>query len=393
MTMENNNQEQQEQLTWWQSGLIVTLSIALSIVFTLLFGVDTTSIDLFSPPDKKSDFQITDIYNAVEINQAEDTVYSMDVVVVSTDGLDRKQIIDIINLLEQMQPTAIGIDIPFMDSTDNREYLLKTIFGNRNIVCATTYDTTPNNIYYQRKPRSFFEEEFPTTKVGFVKLDATNPWSIVRTFHPYVLLGENDTLPNMALALAQIADPRRAHNLLARKNQEEIIDFSSCTIRTIPANTLNDSAIIHIQDKIVLLGDVNYAKDLYMTPRHEPLPGVMIHAYATHTIMSGSYIKEYPKWSIWLIAIFISLIFTIPLQLAKKYMSNVGNMFIRIVQFLTLFLLVWIGCWKFSTEHIYINFSPAIFMLGFSALTFDIANGIYGIHLFAQKHCNKNKKQ
>ena len=110
------------------------------------------------------------------------------------------------------------------------------------------------------------------------------------------------------------------------------------------------------------------------------MAGIMLHAYALQTILSGNYIESTPSWFNWFIAIVLCLLFTICNLIAKYRMSNMGNLFVRIVQFAMMYILIVIGCAYFSSHHGYIDFSPAILMIGFGAIAFDVWFGCYALY-------------
>lgn len=375
--------EKKTKLNRWLAGTIITLSIIAAVILTILLGEDLASLNIFIPAEKKSDFRITDIYNAVEINNLEKAgilEYDDNVVVVAIDGLNREQTIDVINQVAQLQPAAIGLDFDFKDSLLHRDYLLNTILFNSHIVSATKVrPINDEGTTYQREFLSFYEKEYPSVQVGYVNLDAKNTWDIIRTFHAFVQDEDGDTLPSMTLQLAKLANLHRAQQLMEHGKAPVNIDFVSHNIRIIPTGQLVDSSTVDlIRGKVVLIGDIALATDMYMTPLHEPMAGVLIHAYALQTVLNASYIDIYPKLRIWILALAIGILFVFVLQLAKVLLSNTGNITIRILQFLGIFCFVWIGCKEFSTEHKYVDYTSVIFILGFSTLVFDILYGLIG---------------
>ena len=380
----------EKKLKWWQIALIIISSIAVALGVTLWIG-NVTSLGIFTPASKGGDFHITDFYNAVKrrnINSISD-----DVVIVSIDQLNRAQTLEIINKVKQLHPSAIGLDFPFVDSVAYHDYILNTIVKDINIVHATVVNQLSNG-KFQREYYSFYEKEFPNTQVGFVTMDAGYAWDVIRTFHPFVLSEKEDTIPSMTLALAKLSNPKRAQELLARKHDIEIIDFASRKIEVIPANQLdNDDIAVKILGKVVLIGDTAYAADIRMTPLHEPISGIFIHAYSLQTVLSGSYIKEWPGWIMWGIAFIISILFVFLQQYARSF-TYIGNCLIRLGLWILIFLLVWLGCIIFSRYNHYADFTIVISMLAFSSLAFDITYATIGVvkWLMEKNIITKNKK-
>ena len=378
-----------QEIKWWLAGIIIILSIASAWCLTTYIGPDIASLDIFKPTNKKGDFRITDIYNAVEMNNLNEIggrEKSEDVVIISIDQLGRKETLEVIHTVSDMHPAAIGLDFPFEDPEPLGEEVVNTILFNNLIVSANKIDPKT----YEVIPLSFYETMYDDLSTGFVNIDAANTWNVIRTFHPYVIGKNGDTIPNIALSLARIARPDRAQALIARNKSSEVIDFVSREIRIIPHKRLTESGIEqYIRGKVVLIGDTAYTPDIRITPLKELMAGVQIHAYAVQTILESSYIDSWPTWRIWLIAFVGSLFFLIILQIAKKYLKDSGNWLIRVCQFGLMLLIVLWGCHIFSEDHTYADFSIVIVMLGFSALVFDIAYALIGASKILFKIINK----
>ena len=361
---------------------LTTISLTIAWLITKSIGADISSLEIFKPTDKKGDFRITDIYNAVEKNNYDaigGAPLSDHVIVVSVDNLNRLETLNAINKVVQCNPAAIGLDFPFEDSVLHRDYLLHTVLFNDTIVSATKVEFLKGSNYFRRKYLSFYEKEFPSAHVGYVNIDADYTWNVIRTFHPFVLGARGDTLNSMVLELAKLANPERAQKLLSRHNETEIIDFVSYRIEVIPSALLDcDDIVKRIEGKAVLLGDTAYAPDVRITPLHEPMSGIMVHAYALQTVLEDSYIDYWSSWKIWLISLMLTIAFLFILWKARGK-SDSGNWIIRMSQFLIMFLLVLWGCYEFSVHHEYADFTMSITILGFSALTFDLAFALIGL--------------
>lgn len=370
----------EKKITWWQGGIIIALSIACAWCLTVFIGEDIASLNIFTPANKKGDFHITDIYNAVEKNNIDEVggrPLSEEVVVVGIDGLGRAETLEVIEKVASFQPSAIGLDFGMKDSVTLREEVLNIVAANPRIVSPIQLIPMGDNSY-RDSLLSFYEETHPVHK-GFVNIDAAEMWNVIRTFHPFVRSAKGDTLPNIVLELARIAAPDRAQELIARGRATEHIDFVSRQVAVIPAECLDLPEVeAYMRGKAVLIGDTAYLPDMRITPLHDPMGGVLVHAYALQTVLGNSYIKAWPQWLIWLIAFVLAGGFVLILQGARK-LSNSGNWLIRMSQFLIMFLLVMGGCYIFSVYHTYADFTNVIAMLGFSALSFDIFYALVGM--------------
>lgn len=368
----------EKKLALLKNGLIVLGSVVLALLLTQTFLDKLTSLTLFAPMEKKVDFAMTDIYNAVEERRSA-VPLSQDVIVVNVDSCDRKQTLDAIQRIAACSPKAIGVDLYFAVPQENNDYLVETILLTDNLVSSMWVNPVEGEAY-ERVPLSFFDEYFTPEHAGYVNLDAKYSWKVVRTFLPFVCTADGDTLPSMELELSRIAAPERTKQLLERGNKAETIDFTSCEIEVVDAGRLDTPAVAErIRDKVVLVGLMNDVKDCYLTPLHDPQSGVMIHAHALQTILGASYVRTSPKWLNWTIAIFVCLVFLILMQWAKAKKSWWGSLILRLGQFLIMYGLVGLGCAIYADWHAYVDFSPAILMMGLASFARDIISAIDGI--------------
>ena len=174
------------KLKWWQYALILLFSFIVALGMTIYIGSDISSLDIFAPTNKRGDFKITDIYNAVEINNNDNRPYSDYVVVVGIDKLDRRQTLEVINKVAQLHPAAIGLDFPFKESPILRDSVLLAILGDDRIVSPIRLDTNNRPI-----PMSFYEKEYPDVPIGYVNIMAEHPWNVVRDFCPYKIYNKD----------------------------------------------------------------------------------------------------------------------------------------------------------------------------------------------------------
>lgn len=373
----------EKQSSWVQAGVVVLVTTLISLILTTFIFSDFLSLEMFAPMEKKVDFQLSDIYNSVEASRPVKTV-SNDVVVVNIDGCNREEALSTVTLVAQCGPKAIGLDVLFPIAKDSaKNGYLKTVVAKIPVLVFSTGVTyNEKDGTYSREFLSFCESEkdFKPHHIGYVNLDTSRPWEVVRSFVPCVRTKDGKTLNAMTFELARMASPERAQQLLDRGNFAETIDYTSYEIEVIQAEELNDPKEQQkLKDKVVFVGAMSEVKDTYLTPLREPIAGVMIHAHVVQTILSGSYIRESSTWFNWFIAIVLCMTFITLLWIARKRMSNVGNLLIRISQFVIMFVLVWLGCYIYSVHHMYMDFSPAIWMLGLGAIAFDISFALYGI--------------
>lgn len=352
-----------------------------AILLTLLVVRGLTSLSIFSPLEKSADFQMSDFYQSVAESKAVHQL-SQDITIVSIDGYSRDSVLEVVNNVSEYLPAAIGLDVFFTYPEKDNTYLLRTLKATPNMVCAAKFEKDEQDTWHHAK-QSFYEDSIDVT-YGYVNLNASSQRDVVRTFVPFVLTSNNDTLLSMPTLLAKMYNPKSCEAILARNNELETIAFENIEFPIVSAREVlayeADESLFY--ERIILIGDTGDIRDSYLSPLQDPIPGVMLHAYSLQTILSGNYIDTTPAWLNWFIAIVLCVLLTTCNLVAKRYMSNVGNLFMRIAQFVIIYLLIVIGCAYFASYHIYMDFSISIWMIGFGLVAFDIWFGCVALYNF-----------
>ena len=384
-----------KKLRWWQAALIIIISVSAAGVMTKFISMDFSSLEIFAPIEKKIDFQVSDIYNAVEEDK-QGGLLSQEVLVVNVDSFNREGTMAVVEQVAAYGAKAIGLDIffPVSKNDSSNDYLVDIMKQTPNLVCACKVVPKDSTGLFTREDISFYESYYEPAHKGFVNLDIKHSWNVVRTFHPYVWMTDGKQTASMALALAQLAAPEQAEKLLARGEAPQIIDFTSREIEVIDAQDLDELSVAErINGKVVLVGGMSDNKDIYLTPLHQPTQGVMVHAHALQTILDESYIETRAEWKNWTIAICICLLLVSILLFANQYepLKYVLNITVRLLLFVIMYLLVVHGCHVFANTHVYADYTPAILMLGFGTLAFDITYATYGLirQIYTKRNQNK----
>ena len=362
----------------------------LAILMTRFVIYDFSSLSAFMPMEKATDFEMSDLYNAVEENKAEHRL-SHDVCVIGIDNCSREGVLDIVNMVSAFQPAAIGLDIVFPWPEQDNTYLLTTLSETPNLVCVNkVVPTEADDTRFEVVPSSFYETLIEPT-YGHAKLVANSTRAVVRKFYSYVLTLDDDTLLSLPSALAKTVNPERYTELISRQSEVETVDYTTWEIPVYPAEELLNGLIgeNELTGKVVLLGDMNNMHDSYLTPLNGSMAGVMIHACATQTILAGTYINTTPAWVNWSMGILLCILLAALLLEARNRMSNVGSMVIRLAQVAIMYQIVVLGCKYYAQAHTYLDFSPSLLMIGLGALSFDIWFGLYGLFKFVQQKISK----
>ena len=379
-----------QKQTFLKNAFHVTCITLLAILMTRFVIYDFSSLSVFMPMEKATDFEITDLYNAVEENKAEHRL-SHDVCIISVDNCSREGVLDVVNIVSAYNPAAIGLDIFFPWPEQDNRYLLATLSETPNLVCVNKVQPTEEDASrYKIVPSSFYESIISPV-YGHSKLVANSTRAVVRKFYSYVLSAEGDTLLSLPSALTKIANSECYAELMNRHVETETIDFTTWKIPVYTADELMDGILgeDNLNGKVVLLGDMNNMQDSYLTPLNGTMAGVMIHACATQTILAGTYINTTPAWINWCMGILLCILLAFLLMDARNRMSNVGSMVIRIAQVTIMYPIVVFGCMYFSKTHTYFDFSPSLLMIGLGALSFDIWFGLYDLFIFVKQKISK----
>ena len=364
----------------WQKIVHISGITILAILFARFIVYDLMSLSVFAPMEKATDFQMSDIYQSISESKAIHKL-SKDITIVSIDGHSRADVLDVVNLISEYSPAAMGLDVFFPIPEQDNAFLLSTLSSVPNLVCAGMFERDDDATSFHHITQSFYEDSIDVT-FGYANLNASSQRDVIRQFVPYVLTADNDTLLSIPAQLAKISHPIRYKNMLSRGGNAETIAFDNIEFPIISAQEVlsGDVDKALLSNRIVLIGDINNIYDSYLSPLHNTLPGIVLHAYALQTIISNNYINTSPTWLNWLIALILCVLFTICNLAAKYHMSNFGNLFIRLLQLVMMYFLIVIGSIYFASHHNYIDFSPAILMIGFGSLSFDLWFGCIAMY-------------
>ena len=363
----------------WKNAIHIVGITILALSFTRFVAYDLKSLSALAPMEKMTDIQMSDIYQSVSESKAIHQL-SREITVVNIEGCSRAEVLEATNLISEQSPAVIGLDAFFPIPEVDNSFLLSTFPSIPQLVCAAKFEESGNNTYSHIK-QSFYEDSINVT-FGYVNLNASTPRDIIREFVPYVLTPENDTLISFPAQLARLYNLSCYNKLISRGKGLETIAFDNIEFPIISIQEVLDgnADVSLISNKIILIGDNHNINDTHLTPISESLSGIMLHAYALQTILSCNYIDPTPTWLNWLIAIALCLLFAICNLIAKYHLNYMDNFFVRIVQFVMIYVLVIIGCVYYSRYHNYIDFSPAIMMIGFGEVAFDVWFGFYALY-------------
>lgn len=330
---------------------------------------------------EKNDFNLTDFYNIVADSRP---IRSLDscVVIVDIADAEREDIADILTIIGDLKPAAVGLDVTFNEPRQGDELLLDAIAGCPNPVMAIGVSEAPgsNGKFLVDDYSYFYPELRGSCRHGVINLPSKFSGATIRSFMPEFIGANGDTLKSLALSLAEAVDTAAAERIKHRKNKTLLIDFPSRAFTTIPWFEVPDNAE-RIAGKIVLIGSMAETEDAHATPINNKMSGVMIHAYATSTILRGAEYKAVGK------AVNMAIAFLLCFLLCLNnlsYTSPARGLWLRLIQLGFLYLILRIGYYMFVDKHIIIDFSETILMLAFGFFALDIWAGLqyYAVKLY-----------
>lgn len=347
----------------------------LAVAFGLSYWVvyDFSSVSYFAPAEKASDFRLSDFYNIVADN-SDVRELDPDVVIVSIDDCSRGQIAEAIEQIDYCAPRAVGLDLFFNYPSGDDEGLVGAIEACEGLVLPLhlVYDASEG--YFRPMGGSFFYDRMAGKEFGAVNLAGNNVQSVIREFRPQFPC-PNDTIPSFAAAIARKTDPAAYQRLLERVCEYEQIYYPSREFEVIPASEILDNQHL-LHNKIVLVGTVGDLPDKHVTPIEYQMSGVMIHAYTISTILEGRYVSETSDAADWTVAVVLCLIIVaVNVHFKDK---KVGNLLIRGLQIVLLYLIIFCGCHLFISRQICVDFTKPLLMVGLGLLASDIWFGAIG---------------
>ncbi len=348
----------------WIYALSATIAGFL-ISKVVIYGL--ASIAAFSSANDSAEINFTDIYDRVADRRAVSTL-SDDIVIVSVDGCNREQIAATIDAVSFFEPAAVGLDLFFIYPSVVDEALIEAIKSCSNIVLPISDGETPLISYFYPQ----LDKEY-----GCVNMTTNSSYEIVRDFIP-VFDVDSAKIPCMALALAQKVLKRE----IKEEELEEKIWYSSVDFDIISASELLDStgfpvmdAAARIRNMAVLVGVVNDGSDMHRTPVKEQMAGIEIHAHILDTILHNKTIDKVSGFWNMTIAFICCLLFIRIYLFFKDWLDDVGEMIMRVLQFVLIYIFLVLGANLYIKCHCLMDFSMTLLMLGFSLTALSLIKG------------------
>ena len=368
----------------WEEWVDAGVSTALTLLLVWLFLNSTITGDLFNSVAEIDSPELIDLYTSTS-HRSGVPKYSS-ILLMPIDGCSRQDVRTTLEILSEMEPKAIGMDVTFPFYAEGDDRLLEAVTSNRKIVLASIPEKTDSG-FQMNAQSSYFEPVLRENGVTFgsVVMDAESRYDIIRSFTP-ALFGERDTIWSLEMQLARLAgaDVTRFRPY----DEHAYIMYSNLLMDTLPAKELMaaeadwDALAEKVNGKIVLIGDMEATMDMYRTPIHSDLPGLLIHAYTLDTILRSMTVTVSPVWVNWLVAFIVCIGFAFLTLYFKWAYDEADDLAMRLTQIIMMVVIVVVpGIWMFSTFRWYFDFTPTFFALAIQAAVLDIWLGIITIAL------------
>ncbi|MDE7335788.1 MAG: CHASE2 domain-containing protein [Muribaculaceae bacterium] len=322
---------------------------------------------------EKNDFNLTDFYHIVADARPMRTL-DTDIVLVDIANSEREEITDLLNILSEMRPAAVGLDVVFNEEHADDEALLEAMSRLPNLVMAVGVSEAPgaSGAFMVDDYSYFYPSCRGSHKHGVVNFPTKFSGATIRSCRPEFIDAAGDTLPSLSVALANLVDPEAVRRLRSRGNEVELIDYPSRTFASMSLDEVPDNAD-KIAGKIVLIGSLAEKEDVHATPVSSDMPGVMIHAYAASSILRGATYKVAGR------AVNMAIAFVLCFLLCYtniSFKSPARALWMRIAQLAVLYLIIRVGYYMFIDRQVIIDFSYTLLMLTFGFFALDLWTGM-----------------
>lgn len=369
--------------------LVATLG--LFFTFWLFIVVSPFSFDFLSPLENMfEDFDYTDIVFS-QMNKYDKI--DERIIVVNIGNLPKSDIAKQIENINKYKPKVIGLDVfPLIPNPNNLrgDSMFADVAANaNNFVLAAKLDDwdEEKNLWgkFEKSPPQFsyyaanayvnlFIEDYETVR-EFTSIQRT----------------ANGEVYSFPATIAKYYDKSAFDYLIKRDNELETINYLGNTsafmiIDAYQALEDDSLALSNVEDKIVLMGylgdDLNSYSNLdrYYTPLNpryvgkadRDMHGVLIHANAISTILSGNYIHSTPKWFenlLTFLLCYFNMLFYSKVYKTKQELFEIASIVGILIQTFLIILIMYSLFINFQTT---INLSLGIAVVAFSPNTLEI---------------------
>ncbi len=299
---------------------------------------ELTSLEVFTPKEKASDFSFSDFYTMVA-NNTGNVRTDPDITIITVDGCTRAEMGRAIAMADSCGASVIGLDLIFSPPTTDSDPIIEAIDTARNIVLPTVLEGGDQTRFTDSRSSYFMPALSGDYTLASANINGDMDNTTTRYFKPEFRFND-EIVPSMATAIAELYRPGSAGELIDRGNEMEMINFSNREfLRLTPGEMSENSEFL--RDHIVLIGYVNDPADTHRSPLVNKMSGVEIHAHTIATIIGREYINYSPHWLSVAIAMLVCFIIILAgLHFRKHSWSAI---LVRALQVLMMFSVLYIG--------------------------------------------------
>jgi len=317
------------------------------------------------------------------------------IVIVNAGFLSRRQIAKQLERIEKENPKAIGIDLLFSETENQKDDSLLTSVITRYDNCVlvnqmSAFNESSESFDSLALPAIHFKNRI---KYGFANLPTSGDESrrTVRDFIPFAL-ARGDTVQSFASQIAGLYDPAAIKEIIERGKKQEPINFrrniSELGYYFINYDQVLDTAVnlSVCKDKIVLLGftgidlQTKTFEDIFFTPLNQnyagksfpDMYGVVIHANIISMILANDYINEMPFAATLLIAFFICYIVALSLERMKMSYAKLYKGLSKVVILTVMVFYFFVAVYIFYLYNFKMNLTFTLFAILLVPTSLDI---------------------
>lgn len=356
---------------------------------------ELTSLEVFTPKEKVSDFNFSDFYT-IAANGAQALTTDPDITVVALDGCSRAEMGRAIAFADSCGAAVIGLDLIFSPPTTTCDSIIAAIDSTDSIVLPIILSNEENDRFADLET-SYFEPLLNSEHYhGAVNINGNLENSTTRFFK-----GEFETthgpVPAFSTVIAELYSPGITADLQERGNKLEMIRFPNKAFNILtPATMANNEPLI--TGRIVLMGYLSDPSDIHRTPLSNHTPGLLIHAACTATIINGHYVSYSPQW----LALAVAFAACFLMVFAGLHFREHawGAILVRAIQIALMVGVLYIGSLIFIRYDYSFDFMPTITVTILGLVIMDVVIGLsflftklyYAILSLPKKFTRKRKK-
>ena len=342
---------------------LVASFLMLLVVFGLLF-----SISFLNPVERAyENFRMTDLFYDADNYGGERDTSGVITLVDMTDVFSRSRLAEIVEGIDALEPSILGVDIVFdglRDDSVGNERLIEAVCNTKSqTIWAYKLTEWSDDVEEFTKTYHSFFTEYVEVEEGYTNVQRDINGGTVRTF-----------------GLQRKAEGRIEYSLPARvamgaTNDSSFLRFTDCNIRyssiqfpVVPCDSIADYADF-IRGHIVLLGATDDKRDLHYTPMGH-IAGLKILAYTVQTIISNQIPIETSLWATILLTVLLIWLGELFQHGVTYFLSKRKNWFLQelarkdlvsgLIFIIYIIILVWADFLFFIKTNHYFNMGWAI---------------------------------